>query len=111
MNQERNASKEGREDMISLDEKCKLQDNLRTWDFGIMAVSALGGGFLVSNINVEPGIIKAVIWLGPSVVFGASFLMTNIRTERMANIKGQMTGIERQAGRTASLQDSERVNR
>lgn len=100
-----NPFKEATFDVIALASQLKLEEKARLWDIGIFAVGIIEGSFLASNINTEPGVLRVVIALGPPTVAAIGLITAGIRTERIANIKGQMEGIERQVLRTDSLKE------
>lgn len=102
---ENNPLKEGTLDVINLANQLQHQERSMTWDYGILA-AGITGGYLASNLSTEPGSIsRAIIWLGPSIIVAVSMVTGFVRRERIANIRGQMEGITRQAMRTHSLQD------
>lgn len=61
---------------------------------------------LASNMNMEPGILRAIVLMGPTIVAGLGLGMAVFyRSEKVKYLRGFRDGMLQEVQRTATLAD------
>lgn len=86
-----------------IEQRLRYQERSLSWDWGITGVSFLGGYLAMNNINMEPSILRAIIWMGPLIVAAGGFTMGLYRHEKIKYLQGLRDGILQETQRTSTL--------